>query len=134
MNKKVLLHEYKRHTARRIASAVPSRRELPQSQPGGGGAPVPARVPQSELGGTQVLAWEKGYPVLARSGYPSLGQGYPVSASGFPSPVLTGGTPQPALGYPPERMWELELRYLPPQGVDRQCVTTVTSPSFGCRR
>ena len=119
-NKKVLLRELKRHTARRIVSA---------RYAGGGGTLSPGRgYPISGLGGTpsQVQGVPHprsgGYPVpgwggpCARSrGYPSRpGMGYPLGQTwdgvtparpgmGYPPPDLGWGTPlaRPGMRYPP---------------------------------
>ena len=140
-NKKVLLRECKRHSARRVASArsaVLFRGEggVPQSCPcqgmgGGEGTPVP-----SWLGGGG-----GGTPVLSEGVLhfcPGGGGGVtPVlSWRGYPSTVLAGGgtlcwgTPCLGLGYlQPGQDWGTP----PPPGVDRQTpVKTVPSPSFGC--
>ena len=91
-NKKVLLHEHKRHISRRVLSTpckvftlrggggggtpVQSWLEgVPQSSPGrGGGYPSPV------LPGEGTPAW-RGVPHL---GYPQLGLGYPCLGLGFP--------------------------------------------------
>ena len=114
-NKKVLLRERKRHTARRVASAlyadlsrgVPhlrSRGGTPSHVLGGtlshvqGGYPIPC------LRGTLPMGWvpcpmSGGYPVPYLGGTPSQVQGYPISGP--------GGTPaRPGMGYPPGQTWD----------------------------
>ena len=72
-NKKVLLHERKRHTARRIAST--------RYASGGGGLPHPVMV-----GGDPIQSWLGGYPIQSWWGVP-----HPVMV-GVPHPVMVGGT------------------------------------------
>ena len=86
LNKKVLLRERKRHTARHVLGGY-----LPW--PGGG-------VPHLARG---YLPWPGGYPTLA-GGYPTLGR-YPPWPGGYLSwmrgvPTLAGGYPALARGVP----------------------------------
>ena len=97
-NKKVLLRERKRHTARRVASA---------SSPGQGSTPsIPDRgVPHPVLDGGTHPVLGRGYPILSWMGIPPFipgqrvlpsrpGLGYPPSGPGW-------GTPsRPGMGYP----------------------------------
>ena len=98
VNKKVLLRECKRHTARRVVSAR-SAALSPDGEAGGGGggvvvvapsSPDSGCVPQSNPnrgGGAphpvlRVVSWgntsvRKGYPLLGRMGYPSGRLGVP---------------------------------------------------------
>ena len=120
-NKKVLLRERKRHTARRIASAHPAA-----VLAGGGGGEYPWPVLAggggtsvlSWLGGTQVLSWPgeypspvlaggKGTPVLSWLGV-SLSWGTPRARTGVPHLCRTGDTPFPhlGLGYSPSQDWD----------------------------
>ena len=102
-NKKVLLRERKRHTARRVVSTPPvvltghpTPAGYPPSWPGLGG--YPTCVPP-------ILTWPGGYPV--RGGYPTwvcpilTCRGAPYLHSRVPPPILTwpGGISLP--GYPP---------------------------------
>ena len=124
-NKKVLLRERKRHTARRVASthyAALSNPDLVR-----GGYPI-----QTELGwGTlppemgYPLAWD-GVPPPLEMGNPRPGMGYPPRPGmGYP-PKLGWGTPpdlgqgiplpRPGMGYPPTQTWDgvppyLDLRW-----------------------
>ena len=119
-NKKDLLRECKRHTARRVASA----RYAALSNGGGypiqswgegvshpimmvGGYPI---TPSSHCGGggvpqvPLVQSWD-GVPP------PDLGWGTPLSRSGMgypPHPDLGWGTPpsRPGMGYPPVQTWD----------------------------
>ena len=126
-NKKVLLRERKRHTARRIASAryaalsgggdTPSQvwgGGVPRSGlDGGGGYPIPG------LGGYPSQGRGRQYsPGFDGGGHPIPGQGYPFPGRGYPSQVhwvLPGwGTPQTWDGVPPTiKTW---LGYPPPLG------------------
>ena len=95
LNKKVLLRERKRHTARRIAStcyAVPVGGTPPSwDLTWIGGYPLPREVPPSQVGYPH-LDLEKGTPCL------DLGRGYPHLdlTRGYPPPP-----PGPGKGYPP---------------------------------
>ena len=118
-NKKILLRERKRHTARRLACArfadwrgggwYPI-----QSWTGGGGLSHPVLdwggggvtpsslgwgVPQGTPHSRSAQGW--GVPRSADGGtQSSLGWGYPPrSGWGVPHPVLDGGTPHPDLGW-----------------------------------
>ena len=103
MNKKVLLRERKRHTARHVAStryAALSNPDLPPppSRPGRGGTP-------SRLGQEGRTPGIPHHPDLVR-GYP----GYPLNiqtwSGGYPIQTWSGGTPCPqtGMGYPPPEM------------------------------
>ena len=108
-NKKVLLRDRKRHTARRVASA-------PYASDGGGtlsshgwGVPHPVMgVPHP------VIVGGGGYPIQSLGGiphhHPDLARGYPRypppsrPGMGYPSSDLGWGTPlpsRPGMGYPP---------------------------------
>ena len=83
-NKKVLLHECKRHTARRVASA-----RYAALSNGGWGGSTPT-----------IQTWPGGYPPCPDLGWgkpPSRpGMGYPHSDLGYPPhPDLGWGTPPP---------------------------------------
>ena len=154
-NKKVLLCERKRHTARRVASTCCAglvgggRRGTPwRGVPPAGGTPwwgVPPARGSTPAGGVPLL----GYPPVSWMGYPPPGKGYPPSAGwgtphlwrvppclgrGYPPPPLAGwGTPlsRPGKGVPPPVS---QMGY-PPLDVNWQtnwkyCL----SPSFGCGR
>ena len=78
-NKKVLLRERKRHTARRVTSAR-------YAALCNGGVPWVGGTP-SQVGGTPSQVG--GYPISGPGGYPILGQGgYPISGRGYPISVL----------------------------------------------
>ena len=130
-NKKVLLRERKRHTARRVAStrcAALSNPDLvqgcTQSQVWGG-YPVPG------LGGTQSQVWEGvphprsgGYPIQTWSG-DTPGTPYLDLGWGPPSPL-----PEPGMGYPPDLRWgtpppNLGIGYPPGQTWDRGSPSTM---------
>ena len=69
-NKKVLLRERKRHTARRVASTCYAALSNPDLVRGGGGYPI-----QTWWGEYPIQTWSRGYP-----GYPPPsrpGMGYP---------------------------------------------------------
>ena len=127
-NKKVLLRDRKRHTARRVASTrsavLVGRRwgypspilngKVSQSCPGwGGGYPIltwtGGMAVLSWLGGTPVLSLMDGAPVL---GSPKPGLGYPQARTRVPPPAWNWGTPRQrsgtrdlgknlGMGYPP---------------------------------
>ena len=140
-NKKVLLRERKRHTARRVVS-----------------------TPSVVLTGyPPVLTWLEGYPTWVPPGRvptcPDLAGGYPTwvppgrgvlylgtSPAGYPHPSRVppagyppagpGRVPDP-LGVCPMEFWVMlqsimGYGYPPPPGVDR--LKTLPSPSFGCGR
>ena len=90
-NKKVLLRERKRHTARRVSSA----------RYAGGGYPIPG------LGGTPSQVWGGGYPIPGLvEGHPVPGLGITLSqVRGAPHP-RSGGYPIPGLGAVPlSQVW-----------------------------
>ena len=113
VNKKVLLRERKRHTARRVSSARYAE----------GGGVTPSQVggyPVPGLGGTLFQVWEgrvgyprsRGYPVPGLGGFPiqTWSGGYPrypLTWDGVPS-NLRWGTPLPDLGWgtPPSQTWD----------------------------
>ena len=94
VNKKVLLRERKRHTARRVANARIQwwrrGRGTPSSHGGRGVYPISGLV-----GGYPIQSWWWGVP------HPRSG--------GVPHPAMGGtqGTPQPDLGWvPPSQTWD----------------------------
>ena len=91
-NKKVLLRERKRHTARCVSSA----------RYAGVGVPSP------RSGGWYLVPGLGDYPVPgSRGGYPIPGLGgYPIPCpGGVPHPDLVGGyPPEPEMGYPPRNV------------------------------
>ena len=118
--KKVLLRERKRHTARRVASAryvdLSPDRGVPYPADGGGGYPSSPGlgVPHPVLGGTPFQVWTGGTP------HPDLGWRYPPSPlqqDGVPpSQVWDGGTPdlsRPGMGSVPPPPIE-RMGYSPP--------------------
>ena len=104
-NKKVLLRERKRHTARRVASARYAKGGYPVPGPGG--------VPHHRSGGRGV-PHPRSAGTLGTPHLPDLGWGTPPGQTwdGVPPPGQTwDGVPPPArpgMGYPP-----------PPASVDR---------------
>ena len=120
-NKKVLLHERKRHTARRVSSTPPAILSW-------GGYPILGWVVSLSGWGVPHL-WMGGTPSLDEEGTPSLAGvppiwtwlGYPMSGPGWGTPPL-----QDLPGVLPIWTW---LEY-PPPGVNR--LKTLLSPSFGC--
>ena len=102
INKKVLLRERKRHTARRVASdcyAEPSGGGYPIS--GLGGYPIPGP------GGT-LSQVRGGYPISGLGGTPSQVRGeYPI-----PGP---GVTPSQVQGGIPSKVWGEGVPQVPPQ-------------------
>ena len=98
LNKKVLLRERKRHTARRVVS-TPSvlAGGVPDQLPPPGGT----RTPDPPWGGTQTPDPPRGVPGPqtppgGRSGYPPGGSGYPPGGLGTPP----GGLGTPCRGVP----------------------------------
>ena len=105
VNKKVLLHECKRHTTCDVASA---------HYAGGGTLSQFWGVPCSRSGGTLSQVQGRGvlHPDLVR-GYPR----YPPSRPGMgypPGQTWDGVLPRPEMGYPPDLRWGT-----PPASVDR---------------
>ena len=88
VNKKVLLRERKRHTARRIATTRCAALSNPDLVWGGCGYPVPGP------------GW--GYPVSGLGGYPVPGPGGVPSprSGGVPQSQVWGGTPSQVRGEP----------------------------------
>ena len=142
INKKVLLRERKRHTARRVASTPyvvltwvpPPLVGVPGGYPGQGGYPgggytqvryPPARVPPQ-------LTWLGGVPDLGTppARVPPPGWTWQLqSIVGYGYPPPPGGCPM--------AFWEMlqsimGYGYPPPPGVDR--LKTLPSPSYGCGR
>ena len=117
MNKKVLLREHKRHTARRIAvaSACYSRGEVP------GVPPPPWRwgTPLSKGGVSPTPCPRLGYlPVHPRFGYPPVqGWGTPLYKAGSGYPPIQGW-----IGYPPRQGW-IGMGY--PPKVNRQTFPSI---------
>ena len=113
-NKKVLLRERKRHTARRVSSARYAGGGTPSQvqgvpRPRSGGVPCPRfqGVSHPRSGGYPVPGLG-GYPIPGSRGYPIPGLGeYPIpglDGGGVPHPDLVRGVPPPArpgMGYPP---------------------------------
>ena len=92
-NKKVLLRDRKRHTARHIASAHYSALSN-----GGGGYPIQSwwGTPSSYGGGYPIPGLDRGYPI------PGLEGGFPSS----PDKGVSQGTPiQTWVGVPPVHTW-----------------------------
>ena len=112
-NKKVLLHERKRHTARRVASTRCA------ALSGGGGYPIPGLgggYPVPGLGGYSIPGLG-GVPSPRSGGYPIPGLGgYPIPGLGgtpgtpLPRPGMVYPLPGPGMGYPPY----LDLGWVPP--------------------
>ena len=123
-NKKVLLRERKRHTARRVARARYadlSGGEYPVPCPGGypvpcwGGGysiPCPGGYPMPGLGHTPSQV-RGGYPILGFGGYPISGPPPDLRWGTPPQPHLGWGTPlaRPGMGYPP---YHPDLDRVPP--------------------
>ena len=116
-NKKVLLRERKRHTARRVASTrcaalsnpnmvggVPGPRSRGVPRPRSGGYSVPSLggrgVPSPRSGGTPSKVWGVSHPDLVWGGY----SGYPLP---LPGPGMGYPLPGTGMGYPPY----LDLRW-----------------------
>ena len=107
-NKKVLLRERKRHTARRVASAryvgggtpsqvqggylIPGREGGTLSQDGGLPHPRSGAVPHPRSGGGYPVPGQRGYPIPGWGWYPILGLGgYPIPGLGeYPVPGPEG--------------------------------------------
>ena len=140
INKKVLLRERKRHTARRVTST-------PSAVLTRGGTPSQVQI---QTGGTpsQVQVQTVGYPHPLDGGYPhpALDVGYPLPGQGrYLHPALDGGdvgTPHPMMGVPPPRpvMGKVIVSlcvsvHTHPQGCElTHKVKLLPSPSFGCGR
>ena len=93
-NKKVLLHERKRHTTHCIASTHCAALSNPDLVQGGLPSPRSGRVPSPKSGG---------YPIPGPGGYPIPGPGgrTPIPCPrGTPSKVQGGGTPSQVWGVP----------------------------------
>ena len=88
-NKKVLLHECKRHTACHVASADYARGGTPSQVRGG---------TLSQVRGYPIPGWW--YPIPGPGGTPSQGPGVPHPRSGGVPCPRSGGYPIPGLGVP----------------------------------
>ena len=114
-NKKVILRERKRHTARRIASthcAALSNPDLVGGYPvpGQGGTPSRAGqgVPHPRYRGYPIQTWSGGTP-----GTPPTGMGYPLQPEmGYPRPGMGYPLPRPRMGCPPIWTWDGVPPYL----------------------
>ena len=115
-NKRVLLRERKRHTARRVAKQVLAMLGGVSGLggypiPGLGGYPIPGPGrgvphPRSRKGGTPSQVREGGYPIPGPGGVPVPGLGgYPILTwLGYPPGQTWDGLPplpRPEMGYPP---------------------------------
>ena len=117
-NKKVLLRERKRHTARRVACnryADLSRGGTPSQVWGGTPSHVWAGVPNPMSGQGYPIPCPGGYPIPCRGGTPSQVQGVPHLRFGGYTIPCPGGYPIPCLGgYPisilgvgyPDQTWD----------------------------
>ena len=132
-NKKVLLRERKRHTARRVASAR-------YADWGGGGLPIP----RSGGGGTHPQI-QGGFPVPGPGGTPSQVRGrgvpHPRSRGAYSIPGWGEGVPHQDLGWgtPPGQTWDgvpPDLRWGPPRkcGQTHRLVSKHYLPSYYVRR
>ena len=118
-NKKVLLRERKRHTARHVASTRCAALSNPDLVPGQGGG-IRSQV-QGGVGGYPVPGpgWGGGCTCSQVWGVPSpRSRGYPIPGlgEGTPSRPVWGGTlgtplPRPGMGYP---LTGPEMGYPPP--------------------
>ena len=110
LNKKVLLHERKKHTACR----VPSTHCAALSNP-------------DLVGGTGSQVWG-GYPIPGPGGYPVPGPGWVPHPRSGGYPIPGGGVPHPDLGWgtPPTWTWDGVPHYL-----DLRWGTSLPRPGMG---